>query len=119
MILELMDCGSLHDIISFISNTVQVTESILLEIAIQIVKGLEYLHTVKKIVHRDIKPANILLNHKGVVKLADFGMAGVKFNDDSLRKTAEADWYTFQGTITYMSVSIQAQVRFFRPLTNS
>ena len=40
----------------------------------QIIEGLAYMHR-KKIIHRDIKSENILINSKGVLKYADFGLA--------------------------------------------
>ncbi|XP_008792685.1 mitogen-activated protein kinase kinase kinase 5 [Phoenix dactylifera] len=50
------------------------TESVVRNFTRHILKGLAYLHS-KKIMHRDIKGANLLVDAKGVVKLADFGMA--------------------------------------------
>ncbi|KAH0833697.1 hypothetical protein AYO21_04443 [Fonsecaea monophora] len=41
---------------------------------LQIVSGVEYLHT-NWILHRDLKTSNLLLNNRGEIKLADFGMA--------------------------------------------
>jgi cell division cycle 2-like protein len=40
----------------------------------QLASGVHYLHT-NWILHRDLKTSNLLLNNRGVLKIADFGMA--------------------------------------------
>lgn len=40
----------------------------------QLLQGLHYCHT-NNVLHRDIKGSNLLLNNKGQLKLADFGLA--------------------------------------------
>jgi serine/threonine protein kinase len=62
----------------------------------QILKGLEYLHCIKKVIHRDIKPDNILVSGSGKIKLSDFGEA--KFLEESTG--------TIKGTIAYMAPEI-------------
>uniref|UniRef100_A0A8B9GT23 cyclin-dependent kinase n=1 Tax=Astyanax mexicanus TaxID=7994 RepID=A0A8B9GT23_ASTMX len=43
----------------------------------QILRGLAYCHR-RKVLHRDLKPQNLLINERGELKLADFGLARAK-----------------------------------------
>jgi predicted Ser/Thr protein kinase len=71
-----------------------------LQIIPQICEALQYAHD-EGIVHRDIKPENVLLDKKGRVKIADFGLAkilGLEAKD--LRLTGTRD---VMGTLHYMA----------------
>uniref|UniRef100_A0A8C5WHM9 Serine/threonine-protein kinase 4 n=1 Tax=Leptobrachium leishanense TaxID=445787 RepID=A0A8C5WHM9_9ANUR len=73
IVMEYCGGGSVSDIIRLRKQTLKEDE--IATILQSTLKGLEYLHFMRKI-HRDIKAGNILLNSEGVAKLADFGVAG-------------------------------------------
>ncbi|XP_068172412.1 serine/threonine-protein kinase 4-like isoform X2 [Antennarius striatus] len=73
IVMEYCGAGSVSDIIRIRNKTL--TEEEIATILHSTLKGLEYLHFMRKI-HRDIKAGNILLNSEGQAKLADFGVAG-------------------------------------------
>ncbi|XP_071392032.1 serine/threonine-protein kinase 4-like, partial [Centroberyx affinis] len=73
IVMEYCGAGSVSDIIRLRNKTL--TEEEIATIVQSTLKGLEYLHFMRKI-HRDIKAGNILLNAEGQAKLADFGVAG-------------------------------------------
>jgi len=46
----------------------------------QLLRGMKYIHTAN-VFHRDLKPKNILANADCKLKICDFGLARVSFND--------------------------------------
>ena len=76
-VMELADCGSLHDMLD--SREMKTNRVLYLKIAQQVMSGLVYMHS-RNIIYRDMKSSNILLfsldPHSPVnVKLTDFGTA--------------------------------------------
>ena len=71
-----------------------------LQIIPQICDALQYAHD-EGVVHRDIKPENVLVDRKGRVKIADFGLAKILGREPSnLRLTGARD---VMGTPHYMA----------------
>lgn len=64
-----------HDLSGLLENpSVTFTEPQIKCYMIQLLKGLAYLHD-QNILHRDMKAANLLINNKGILQIADFGLA--------------------------------------------
>jgi TPR repeat protein/serine/threonine protein kinase len=64
----------------------------------QLCMSLDYAHG-EKIIHRDLKPSNLMLDAKGRLKLADFGIAATM--SDSMNRVSLQN--ATSGTLVYMS----------------
>ena len=68
-----------------------------LQIIEQVCYALGYAHR-NDVIHRDVKPANVIVQHDGVVKLLDFGIARQEKTDGHLTRTGHVI-----GTLQYMA----------------
>jgi cyclin-dependent kinase 12/13 len=73
-----------HDLSGLIDRKIDYSIAHIKCIMHQILSGVNYMHS-NNIIHRDIKGANILINNKGDVKIADFGLARV-YSDNPNKK---------------------------------
>ncbi|PNF31464.1 hypothetical protein B7P43_G03409 [Cryptotermes secundus] len=81
LVFEYMD----HDLMGLLeSGMVDFNEAHNASIMRQLLDGLNYCHK-KNFLHRDIKCSNILMNNRGEVKLADFGLARLYSAEDRQR----------------------------------
>ncbi|KAM3711535.1 hypothetical protein ACB098_01G116900 [Castanea mollissima] len=88
IVTEYMPGGSLYDYLHKNHNILELSQ--LLKFAIDVCKGMEYLHQ-NNIIHRDLKTANLLMDTQKVVKVADFGVA--RFQNQGGVMTAETGTY--------------------------
>jgi serine/threonine protein kinase len=108
-VMDLLHGVSLAELIV---KTGPVTESIAIEIFLQLCRGLSYAHKVG-IIHRDIKPSNVILQNQPVkalenkdsvplVKIVDFGLAKlIRIHGDSIQRITNTG--QIFGTPLYMS----------------
>lgn len=93
IVTEFLPRGSLFRLIHRPNN--QLDEKRRLRMALDVARGMNYLHNCTPvIVHRDLKSPNLLVDKNWVVKVCDFGLSRIKHNTFlSSRSTAgTAEW---------------------------
>lgn len=70
-----------------------------LRIGAQVAKAIDAAHD-QGVIHRDLKPENVLVDPRGHVKIADFGLAGIRDQQKNIALTATA---VAMGTVNYMA----------------
>jgi len=90
IVMQLLEGQTLQEKIESASQQKkQLPTNELLDLALQIVAGLEAAHA-KSIIHRDIKPANIFITNRDDVKILDFGLAKIVEPDRATSPTGKA-----------------------------
>jgi serine/threonine protein kinase len=102
-VFEYCSGGNLTDMLAIVSSYSLVEK---LDVARQLAEGLYFMHD-HEIIHLDIKPDNILLDAKGVYKIADFGFAIEKKNAEKYSKGE-----VINGTALWMAPEV-----LFKPYT--
>ncbi|XP_022865400.1 probable serine/threonine-protein kinase SIS8 [Olea europaea var. sylvestris] len=90
---EFLPRGSLYKLIH--RPNIQIDEKRRLRMALDVAKGMNYLHTSQPIiVHRDLKTPNLLVDKNWVVKVCDFGMSRLQHHTFLSSKSAAgtAEW---------------------------
>jgi serine/threonine protein kinase len=73
LLFEFMDKGDLKTYMDKQGNRGALTPATVRSFTYQLLRGLKFCHA-KMVMHRDMKPRNLLINSKGQLKLADFGL---------------------------------------------
>lgn len=95
IVTEYMSGGNLYEFLHKQNTTLEL--STILRFAIDISKGMDYLHR-NNIIHRDLKTANLLIGTGQVVKIADFGV--------SRQRPQEGDMTAETGTYRWMAPEV-------------
>jgi eukaryotic-like serine/threonine-protein kinase len=103
--MEFVEGATLDEVITVcLKRRVPLPRFAVLEILLQICRGLSHAHTKRDargellgLVHRDLKPSNVMLDRTGTVKVLDFGIA--KASSNLYRTTMGVT----KGTPPYMS----------------
>jgi len=95
-VMEFVEGTTLHHLI----KTTGLKPAQCLELIVNVCEALQYAHG-EGVVHRDIKPANVLVDMKGRVKVADFGLA--RMDSPSAEQWGQTMTGMVLGTPDYMA----------------
>jgi len=83
--------GALREIL--LNNRIRLPWDLRMKLLRDTASGIAFLHNYKPvIIHRDLKPSNLLVDDEWNVKLADFGLAGIKDENTTMTRCGTPCW---------------------------
>lgn len=77
----------------------------IVQICLNVLCALSYLHDIKEGMHRDIKPANILISNDGICKLCDFGISKINWKSKYVESMSFMNTL-YKGTARYRAPEV-------------
>uniref|UniRef100_A0A7S1IN49 mitogen-activated protein kinase kinase n=1 Tax=Eutreptiella gymnastica TaxID=73025 RepID=A0A7S1IN49_9EUGL len=108
ILMELMEYGSLADVLKM--TTLVEPEAAV--VSYHVLQGLMVLQAAE-IIHRDIKPGNLLINDKGICKIADFGVSGITNSLNLANSSTGTQLYMSPERLDLKDYSYQADIWSF------
>ena len=75
LVMELLEGTLLQDLGRTFQNNGHIEQKLIINILIQLLETLKYMHDTCHIMHRNIKPDNIILENNNNIKLIGFGLS--------------------------------------------
>ncbi len=96
-----------------------ISEKIIVDLLVQVLQGISYLHA-RKILHHDLKPENLILDENNQIKILDFGLA--QSLEDKNSDLAKGTWAylapeAYSGEFSYQSDLFSVGVIFYELIT--
>ena len=114
LIMEFADGGEMFE---YIVAKTRIPEAEATKLFLQLVDGLEYLHS-KDVTHRDLKPENLLLqstkNNGWILKIVDFGLSNTHENGRLLKTACGSPCYAAPEMIAGNEVPFFKLYNFFQ-----
>jgi serine/threonine protein kinase len=101
IVMEYVEGVSLQEIL----RRDKITTAKALTITAQVCEALHYAHE-RGVIHRDIKPSNILIDERGLVRVADFGLAKLSSEEEN-NAAKNHRTRAFVGTLGYAAPEMQ------------
>lgn len=90
-----MDCVSGGELFDYLVKKGRLTPREARKFFRQIISAVDFCHK-HNVCHRDLKPENLLLDDKGDIRVADFGMASLQPDGDLLETSCGSPHYRFR-----------------------